>query len=189
MEKQKTIVKFTGKHRREMIDPAHAKEIQETIAELHLPEQTKYEMSQSVSRNTAPENKWTFIMLSPHQHAAVVDWIFENSKRPNEAMRLWAKLFTVARMDTGEILMTRDEMADAIQTEPRHVSTIMSELASINAISRRRQRVAGMRGPGQVHYYMNPNVATGITGINRDKAQEEAGQLNIFDVIKGGKSD
>ena len=41
----------------------------------------------------------------------------------------------------------------------------MGELEGIGAISRRRERIVGMRGPGAVRYFMNPNVATHLTGV------------------------
>ncbi|GGE97241.1 hypothetical protein GCM10011404_32960 [Sphingomonas prati] len=36
----------------------------------------------------------------------------------------------------------------------------MTELESIGAIIRRRERVAGMRGRGIVRYFINPRVAS-----------------------------
>ena len=47
----------------------------------------------------------------------------------------------------------------------------MGELEEVGAISRRVERVPGMRGPGRAVYYMNPNVATHLPGGARDKAQ------------------
>lgn len=92
-------------------------------------------------------------MLSPVQNAAVVSWLRNNSKRPMAAMSVWAILFTGLRMDTGEIVLKRDEIAKRAGIAPQSVSNIMTELTSINAISRQR---AG-RG---VRYFMNPNVGT-----------------------------
>jgi hypothetical protein len=46
----------------------------------------------------------------------------------------------------------------------------MADLESIGAIARRRERVAGMRGPGVVRYFMNPGVATNLVSHERDKA-------------------
>jgi hypothetical protein len=55
----------------------------------------------------------------------------------------------------------------------------MGELESIGAISRRREKVPGMRGPGAVRYFMNPNIATHLNGKARDKAQAKAGLLEL----------
>ena len=39
-----------------------------------------------------------------------------------KAMRLWAHLFEVMRSDTGEILRSREELAEKIGMTPRHLS-------------------------------------------------------------------
>jgi len=44
--------------------------------------------------NLRDPNTWTFIMISPEQNRAVVDWLEEKSKRPLKALRLWALLLT-----------------------------------------------------------------------------------------------
>ena len=49
-------------------------------------------------------------------------------------------------MDSGEIMLMRDELAELIGTAPNDVSEIMTELESIGAISRRRERVPGCAG-------------------------------------------
>ncbi|PAL01782.1 hypothetical protein, partial [Lactococcus lactis] len=75
------------------------------------------------------------------------------------------------RTDTGEILLTRDEIADKVNQRPQEISQIMSELVAFRAITRTRQKVGGMKGPGMVHYFMNPNAATHLSGSERDAAQ------------------
>jgi hypothetical protein len=57
----------------------------------------------------------------------------------------------------------------------------MSELEKIGAISRRRERIPEMRGPGPVRYFMSPRIATHETGAARDKAQAAAPQLELVD--------
>ena len=149
-----------------------------------LPERAVGELIATIDRQTASRTGWTFVMLSPEQNAAVVDWLAQHSTRPQVAMRLWAKLFQNLRTDTGEIVQTRDELAELIGDTADHVSQIMGELASIGAISRRREKVAGMRGPGLVRYFMNPRVATNLTGAARDQAQAAAPLLTL---MQGGK--
>ena len=126
-----------------------------------------------------PKTDWTFVMISPQQNAVVVKWLNENSKRRNEAVELWAELFTAMRNDTGEILRGRDELAERVGTSVQNVSRIMTELASINAIVRRKE---GRR----VKYFMNPNIATHIpTPEQRKEAREGAGPLLVL--MEGGK--
>ena len=121
-----------------------------------------------------------FIMLQPAQNAAVVRWIAKNSKRPMNASQLWAELFTAAHPSTGDILLTRAELAARLGLEPRTISELMTELAGINAITRRKE---GRR----VIYAMNPNVATHIAGPEaRKAARDAAGPL--LTLMEGGKT-
>lgn len=122
-------------------------------------------------------NKWTFIMISPEQNSDVVDWLATNSKRPLNAVKLWSILFKYVHRETGQIMLSRQELADMLQILPRHVSTIMSELESINAIIKEKE------GRG-VTYYMNPNVGTHLSQEDREKAQVKAPSLTVID---GGK--
>jgi hypothetical protein len=131
-------------------------------------------------RAQAPSD-WTFVMLSPSQNSAVVRWLADNSKRPVAALRLWARLFEVMRNDTGEILQTRDELARWLGVEPKNLSSIMTELASINAVRREK------RGR-EVRYFMNSTVATHLPGSDaRAKAREADGPLLV--VVQSGRAE
>ena len=146
-----------------------------------LPDHAAKAIIGAIDRETAAENGWTFVMLSPSQNKAVQRWLLENSKRPQKATMLWVELFDHLRRDTGEIMLTRDELAGLIGEHPNNVSEIMRELASIGAIIIHRERVAGMRGPGRVIYFMNPKVATNLTGAARDRAQAETPGLRLVE--------
>lgn len=151
-----------------------------------LPERAVGEIVATIDRQTVSKSGWTFVMLSPDQNAAVVKWIIEHSKRPLVSLELWSLLFKSLRTDTGEIVQTREELAELLKVRPTEISQVMGELASIGAISRRREKVAGMRGPGLVRYFMNPRVATHIgKSAARDQAQAEAPLLAL---IEGGRS-
>jgi hypothetical protein len=144
-----------------------------------LPERPRGEIVAAIDRQAAAENGWTFVMLSPSQNKAVTRWLLEHSRRPQKATMLWVELFDHLRRDTGEIMLSRDQLAQLIEDHPNTVSEIMRELASIGAIITRRERVAGMRGPGRAVYFMNPNVATNLSGGARDRAQAEAPKLRL----------
>ena len=90
-----------------------------------LPERAAGEIIASIDNQTAAENGWTFVMMSPADNACVVAWLHEHSKRPMQAVLLWSKLFLNLRRDTGEIMQTREELAEAISVHPAHVSEIM----------------------------------------------------------------
>ena len=154
----------------------------ETLERLAVRAGLNPEMAAKLALNLSPlpKTEWTFVMISPQQNAAVVNWLHSHSKRRTEAMRLWAELFTAMRNDTGEILRGRDELAERVMTSPQHISRIMTELASINAIVRQKE---GRR----VKYFMNPNVATHIpTPEQRKAAQEGAGPLLVL--MEGGQA-
>lgn len=125
-------------------------------------------------------NAWTFVMLSPAQNDAVVEWLSDQSKRPQAAVRLWSHLFTCMRMDTGEILKSREELAERLSILPRDLSSLMTELASINAVRREK------RGR-EVRYFMNSTIATHLPSPEaRAKAREGDGPLLV--VMQGGQA-
>ncbi len=137
-----------------------------------------------LDRQTASRNRWTFVMLSPDQNAIVVDYLADHSKRPLVAVKLWALCFKHLRTDTGEIMLTREEIAEKLKQRAPEVSEMMTELVEFGAIIRKRIKVGGMKGPGLVHYFMNPRVATHLAGKERDDAQAEAPPL--LRIIEGG---
>jgi hypothetical protein len=122
-------------------------------------------------------------MLSPDQNAAVVNYLANHSKRPKTAMQVWSVLFTGMRRDTGEVLFTTKEIAEIIGAPRSNVSSVLTELAQVNAILKRRD-VAGSRGAPAIRIFMNPNVATNLTGQERDKAQNDCGQVDLVDFVK-----
>jgi hypothetical protein len=91
----------------------------------------------AIDRNTAAGEGWTFVMISAGQHGQVVEWLAANSKRPLMAVRLWALVFQHLRRDTGEIALSRHEMAEHLGCAPQHVSNLITELEGIGAIQRR----------------------------------------------------
>ena len=84
-------------------------------------------------------------------------------------------------VNTGEIMLTRAEIAERLDDLPRHVSSLMGELASINAIERRKQG-------REVKYFLNPHIATHLPGASaREAARDAAGPL--LTLMEGGKTD
>jgi len=127
--------------------------------------------------NLQEPNTWTFIMISSKQNKLVVNWLVKNSKRRVEAVQLWATLFDYVNRETGQIMLTRQEMAKEINIHTQSITNIMSELESVNAIIKKKE------GRG-VTYYMNPNVGTHLSQEDREKAQVKAPALKVID---GGK--
>jgi hypothetical protein len=141
-----------------------------------------------IDRKTASESRWTFVMIAPEQNKAVVRYLSDYSQRPLIAVNLWALLFENMNIETGEIHLTRDEIAAHLNVQPKHISEIMTELSNCCAILRRREKVPGMRGQGRVRYFMNPNVATNLSGKERDEAQRNVPQVfGKLSVLKNEK--
>src|SRR5687768_15297641 len=67
-----------------------------------LPDRAVGSIIATIDRETAAQNRWTFVMLSAEENEFVVSWLLDHSKRPQKAVRLWAKLFRHLRMDSGE---------------------------------------------------------------------------------------
>lgn len=149
---------------REVADPATASRYASAYAE-RFPDPSK--------------PKVPFVMLSPIEHAEVVRWLRKHSKRPMNAMGLWAELFTALRSDTGEILLNRQQLAERIGIDVQNVSRIMTELTSINAIRREKHG-------REVRYYMNSSVATHLPSETlREAARTNDGPLMVL--MKGGR--
>lgn len=127
-----------------------------------------------LDRQTASVNGWTFIMLSCEQNLAVVRWLNNYSRRPRAASLIWAELFTAVDMQTGEIMLSRDELAARAGISSSNLSAIMGELESVGAVSKHREPQPGVRGLGPVRYFMNPRVATHLPKMARDQAQAVA---------------
>jgi CRP-like cAMP-binding protein len=128
----------------------------------------------AIDRQTSTSNRWTFVMLSPDQNDLVVNYLASNSSRPVVAMRLWALCFRHLDLDTGEIRLTRGEIAASLSERVEHVSRIMGELSRFGAISRRHDK-------GRVAYFMNPRVGTHLAGKARDDAQASAPLLRLIE--------
>ena len=169
-----TVHRFRS--RRSQLEAARGEQLRQLVLDLgerwELPGEAVTKIVAAVDGQTASEKGWAFVMVGPRENEAVVAWLRANSKRPMVAMAIWAALFTAVRFDTGEIALSRAEIAERVGALPRDVSSIMTELVGIGAVSRVRE------GRG-VRYFMNPMVGTHLSGKERERAQEEAVQLQL----------
>ena len=159
-----------------------------------------HRLLQEIERKTRPDGPTeTFAMIKPAQNAAVVDWLEANSTRPMKAMRLWALTFEHLYPHTGQIMLTRDQIAEKIGIRPTEVSEIMGELVRFCAIFTERHRLEGVRGPGKVVYFMNKHVAEVGSRATEEELRhipkpgfaprviEGGQQLDLEDAIKGAQ--
>ena len=77
-------------------------------------------------------------MLTASQNAAVVRWLRRHSMRPQARHRSVGRVVHCGSPHYREIMLTRAELAERVAIDAKHVSSIMTELAGINAITRQR---------------------------------------------------
>ena len=144
----------------------------------------------TVNRLTTPEPGTTepFVMIRPAQNRAVTLWLMKNSKRPMKAVDVWTLLFDHLFPHTGQVMLTREEIADAVGIRVNEVTAIMNELVNFGAIFTEREKVAGMRGPGLVRYFMNKHVAEVGSRATQDELALIPRPGAKLQVIHGGAS-
>ena len=158
-----------------------ARQIAQQARRLGLDADTLAKIDDAAAAYAQSSENWIFVMLSPAQNAEVIDWLQSNSKRPAKAVMVWARMLEHLRMDTGEIMVSRQQLADRVGMTPRDLSSTITELASINAVRREKEG-------RQVRYFLNPNIATHLPGAAaRKAAREESGPL--LSLMEGGKTD
>jgi len=129
-----------------------------------------------------------FVMIRPTQNRAVTRWIMENSKRPMKALDVWMLLFEHLFPHTGQIMLTREEIAEQVGVPVNHISQIMNELVTFGAIFSEREKVSGMRGPGLVRYYMNKHVAEAGSRATQEELALIPKPGAKLEVVQGGKA-
>lgn len=128
-------------------------------------------------------------MLSRTQTKAIWDAIraLPADDRPNHVRHAFDLVLLNLRQDTGEVMLTRDQLADEIGCSSDHVSHVMGTLARMGVVRRERRRIEGVRGPGMVVYFVNPHVAwNGSLDIRKAEAAEVKPPL--LTVMEGGKA-
>ena len=157
-----------------------ARQIVQQVRRLGLDPETLAKIDDAAKAHAKSSENWIFVMLGPKENAAVVRWINKHSKRPHKAVELWATLLERLRMDTGEIMATRQELAERVGMTPRDLSSTMTELASINAIRREKEG-------RNVRYFLNPHIATHIPNASKRKAERD-GAGPLLTIMEGGKN-
>lgn len=165
------------------------------FAEDQVPAAARAALLNALQRITHPDTEeaiWAggFNMLSRVQTAVVWDAIrkLPASARPHQVRHAFDLVLLNLRQDTGEVMLTRDQIAGEIGTAPRHVSTIMGTLETMGVIRRERRRVEGMQGPGQAVYFINPHVAwNGSLEVRKEEAASSAPPL--LTLMQGGASE
>ena len=164
----------------------------------HLPGEARLAISratyalQKAARPDTTEGLWPggFTMLSRNQTIAIWDAIraLPSDDRPHQVRHVFDLVLVNLRQDTGEVLLTRDQLAKEIDCAPKNVSTIMGTLEKMGVIRRERRKIEGMRGPGVAVYFINPHVAwNGSLDIRKAQANDTRPPLQ-FERLRGGAS-
>lgn len=173
----------------EQISREKAQNARQQILDLGLPQTAEAEILVTIARHETGGRllEWTFNMLNPSQCLAVWNAIRElpPEDRPNQIRHLFDLILTHIETNTGIVTLTREELADMIGTEPRHVSSMMGTLERLGVIFRLRHKIAGMRGPGIARYRVNSHVAW--NGKLEARKEQAAQQPLPFSVIEGGQ--
>jgi CRP-like cAMP-binding protein len=171
--------------RAERMEEETAAQLRQLLLEFPgLPERARGEIVAVIDRRAPSQGVWPFVMISAEQNVDVVQWLCTNSTRPKTALAVWALLFTAMRRDTGEVVLTRDEIAERLGTSPSNVSHVLGELERLNAVIR-REPAPGVRGKGSLRIFVNPLVGTHLTGAARDRAQAAAPRLRLVETEPG----
>lgn len=143
------------------------------------------------ARPDTEEGLWPggFTMLSRAQTKAIWDAIraLPADDRPGQVRHAFDLVVLNLRQDTGEVMLTRDQLAEEIGCDPDNVSHVMGTLERLGVIRRERRRIEGMRGPGVAVYFVNPHVAwNGSLDLRKAEAAEVKPPL--LTVMEGGKA-
>jgi len=129
-------------------------------------------------------------MLNRNQTKAVWDAIraLPPKDRPVQVRDAFMLLMLNLRQDTGECVLTREEIAEQIGCKPNEISRIMSTLVRMGVLRRDLTRVEGMRGRGIVTYVVNADVAWNGHLEARKEAAKTLGKADLKLVQNDNKS-
>jgi len=176
---------------------AVAEQLRQLPAELveQLPPSLQRAISQTThglhrhARPDTEEGLWPggFAMLSRIQTKAIWDAIraLPADERPNQVRHAFDLVVLNLRQDTGEVMLTRDQLATEIGCDPDNVSHVMGTLVRMGVIRRERRRVEGMRGPGMAVYFINPHVAWNGS-LDARKTEAAAVKLPLLKLMQDG---
>jgi len=158
--------------RQKRLGKEQADTLRQLAFEFDLGEDARAEIDNTLYRLTEePSERWPFVKISPEQFRYVTRAI-RDCRNVATTLSVWIAAITYVRMDTGEILATREQLAADADTLPCHISRAMTELVKIGAIIRHR------RGR-KVVYSINPNVGWNGGEGTRQAAARKAPVLRL----------
>lgn len=165
------IVKLS---RRSRVSQEQAELLRRYALDLELSPEARAELDNALYRVTeTPGRRWVFVMISPEQFRFVMQ-ATKGTRQPDLNWRVFSAAITYLRMDSGEIVATRKQLARDAGTNPDEVSRAMGELSKIGAIIRQRH---GRR----IVYFVNPTVGWNGGEGARQEAAKSAPQLRLVE--------
>lgn len=188
------VKRFVSKAQR--IGKEQLRQIEEMIDDLPedvVPEHAKRDMRRAVHpyARDPDESLWPggFSMFSLIQTAAIWDAIdkLPSDDRPRMVRRAFDQVLLNLAPNTGEIMLTRDQLAEKIGCHADHVSRIMGTLEIMGVVRRERQKIPGMKGRGVAVYFVNPHVAwNGKLEVRKQEAKRHTPPL--LKLMESGQS-
>lgn len=179
----------------ERVPRSKADAAQSALAALDIPAHARERLRHELYRITEPDHArhpWgAFFMLSVQQITAIWDAIRElpPKDRPHEVRHALDLAVTNLRQDTGEIMLTRDELAERMKCRPQEVSLAMGVLERMGVVIKGdRRKVPGLRGRGVRPYFINPHAAWNGSLAGR-AAEAERQEPPLLKLMQGGKTD
>src|SRR4051812_23363114 len=76
-----------------------------------LPKTLVGQLVATVEHELSSRSGWGFVMVDPVMFDAVVSHLFEHSRRPQTAVKVWVRLFAHLPFDSNEVLINRKTLA------------------------------------------------------------------------------
>lgn len=194
------VVRLRSKRQQTERDEAAAAAAQLSLLSADLLGQLPSNAQQAISRAVGAlqrharpdteEGLWPggYTMLSRTQTAAIWDAIraLSPDDRPNQVRHAFDLVLLNLRQDTGEVMLTRDQLAERIGCARENVSRIMGTLERMDVIRRERRRIEGVQGRGVAVYFINPHVAWNGS-LDARKAEAAEAKPPLLTLMEGGK--
>jgi len=158
------VVSLSQKWKR--LGEEQAATLRQLVFDFGLDETVRAKIDNAIYKITEePGERWLFVRISPEQFRYVVKAI-RGCRNVATTLSIWNTALTYMRWDTGEILATREQLAEDTETACQNVSTAMSDLVRIGAILRQRHG-------RKVIYSVNPRIGwSGSEGTHQTAAKE-----------------
>ena len=163
------VIKLNFKQRIKKFD---AEFIKSQVNLLDMSEEARAELDNALYKITNTNSRrWCFVMISPEQFRMVTKAV-QRCRNVAITHMVWTTAITYIRMDTGEIMASREKIAEDVDTTVQEVSRAMSELTKIGAIIKQK------RGR-KTAYFVNPNIGWAGGEGSRLAAAQHVSKLRL----------